>query len=290
MSSELNFTFVAVKSLNMKKNLLKALSLTGLFLASVSIFAQTSGTLTFTFTETAKSPTYNGNSQHVLAVWIQTSAGAFIKTKLRYAGSGTNDHLPTWASNAGCASSANCLGSACNIVDGTTGATRSSWTSYTITWDGKKGAATTGTLQPDGVYKVAIQSTWNHGTGGTATTTYTFTKGPNPDHQTLGSNSFITSAQLDWVPAVATLVDEEQANPVISVYPNPNNGVFNVDYSNAAQIKIVNTLGNIVFDEKTENVSEGSKVIDLSNLSNGIYMISVSNEKGTSYHKIILNK
>lgn len=274
----------------MKKFLLNVFGLVSLLTMSLNTSAQTSGTLTFTFTETAKSPTYNGNSQHVLAVWIQTSAGAFVKTKLRYVGSGTNDHLPTWASNAGCASSANCLGAACNITDATTGATRSSWTSYSVTWDGKKGAAGTGTLQPDGVYKVAIQSTWNHGTSGTATTTYTFTKGPNPDHQTLGSNSFISSAQLDWIPAAVGVSEENLVIPVISVYPNPTNGIVNVDYTNANQIKVLNTLGEVVFEEILENGSEGTKSINLSNVSNGIYMISVSNEKGSSYHKVILNK
>ncbi len=171
---------------------------------SVNMAAQTAGTLTFTFTEVAKTPTYNGNFQHVLAVWVQTNAGTFVKTKLRYAGSGTSDHLPTWAANAGCASSANCLGGACNIVDGTTGATRSSWTGYTVTWDGCIGAAGTGTLQADAVYKITIQSTWNHGTTGTATSSYTFTKGPVADHQTPTANAYFTGVKLDWVPTLVT--------------------------------------------------------------------------------------
>ena len=81
----------------MKKLLLKITTIVvAVFIAS-NVSAQTPGTLTFTFTEIAKTPTYNGNSQHVIAVWVQTSVGAFIKTKLRYAGGVTADHLPTWA-------------------------------------------------------------------------------------------------------------------------------------------------------------------------------------------------
>ena len=273
----------------MKKLLFNSsLTILTLLFAS-SAFAQTSGTLTFTFTETAKTPTYNGNAQHVLAVWIQTSAGAFIKTKLRYVGSGTNDHLPTWATNASC-TGGSATSTGCNTVDGTTGATRSSWTSYTVTWDGKKGAAATGTLQPDGVYKVAVQSTWNHGTGGTAMTTYTFTKGPNPDHQTLGSNTFLSGVKLDWVPNITTGIDESTSNPIIEIYPNPTNGIVTVDFNNTNNIKVYNTLGVLVYEEKMDQLSEGSKNIDLSNNANGIYIINVSNSKGSINHKLLLNK
>jgi len=278
----------------MKKKILNLLVILLLVYPTIKLSAQTSGTLTFTFTEVAKSTsaTYNNNAQHVLAAWIQTSAGTFIKTKLRYAGSGTNDHLPTWAANAGCASSSNCLGAACNVVDGTTGATRSSWTSYTITWDGKKGAAATGTLQADGVYKVTLQSTWDHGTAGTATSSYTFTKGPNADHQTPAANSTFTGVKLDWVPALSTGIEGNIIeNPIVNLYPNPTDGIFNVDFKNATCIKVINTLGDIIYEEKIETtVSEGTKNIDLSAFANGIYIINVANERGSSNHKIILNK
>lgn len=259
---------------------------------SASINAQTSGTLTFTFTEVAKatSATYNGNAQHDLAVWIQTSAGAFVKTKLRYVGSGTNDHLPTWATQASC-TGGSATSAACNTVDGTTGATASAWKTYTVSWDGKKGAAATGTLQADGVYKVTLQSTWNHGTGGTATTSYTFTKGPSVDHQTPAGTTTFTNITLNWQPSVATGIEENVAEkPVINVYPNPTNSSFNIDYSNAGNIRVMNTLGVIVYDEKIDQLTEGTKNIDLSKYSNGIYIINVSNDKGSLNHKVILNK
>lgn len=274
----------------MKKQLLQLASLLAGLLISVTALAQTPGTLTFTFTEIAKTPTYEGDPRHVLAAWIQTSAGVFVKTKLRYAGGNTNDHLPTWASNAGCASSANCLGTACNIVDATTGATRSSWTTYTVTWDGKKGAAATGTLQADGVYKVAIQSTWNHGTSGTATSTYTFTKGPSVDHQTPAANTTFSNVVLHWQPSSVTGIDEINTNPTVEIYPNPTNGIFNVNYSNASHIKVINMLGVVVFDEKTDSMEEGSKTIDLSRYADGIYFINISNQKGELNRKLILNK
>lgn len=269
------------------KKILSILSFITVFGAG-SLIAQTNGTLTVTFNEVAKTPTYNGNSQHVLAVWIQTNAGGFIKTKRRYAGGGTSDHLPTWSVNAG-GTAGNCLAASCNILDATTGATRSSWTTYTVNWDGKKGAAATGTLQPDGVYKVAIQSTWNHGTTGTTMQTYTFTKGATADHQTPADNAFFTGVVIDWVPSVTGVSETENA-PELSIYPNPTNGVFNVDFKNATSIKVMNTLGDVIYDEKIVQSAEGSKKIDLSSYSNGIYFVSVSNNEATSNYKIILDK
>jgi hypothetical protein len=232
----------------MKKTLLKLTTFAAAIIFANNITAQSPGTLTFTFTEAshATNTTYNGNAQHDLAVWIQTSAGAFVKTKLRYAGGGTSDHLPTWASQASCAGG-NAISTGCNTIDGTTGATRSAWSTYTISWDGKKGAASTGTLQPDGVYKVAIQSTWNHGTTGTALTTYTFTKSNVVDHQTPANTTNFTGVTINWQPALVTgLNDAGLSSPKVSIYPNPTNGIFNVDYARASNIKVFHTLGGIV--------------------------------------------
>ena len=273
-----------------KKLLLKGTIIVASFFSVSSLTAQTFGTLTFTFTESPQATTYVGNAKHVLAVWIQTGAGAFVKTKLRYAGGGTWDHLPAWAAQASC-TGGTCISSSCNTLDGTTGATRSAWLTYTVTWDGKMGAAATGTLQPDGVYQIAIQSTWDHGTAGTALTTYTFTKGPSVDHQTPANTANLTNVTLNWQPSIVTGVEQATSkNAEITVYPNPTSGVFNIDYMNANNIKVINTLGILVYETKIDELTPGTKSIDLENFANGIYMINVSNKNGSSVHKIILNK
>lgn len=202
----------------MKKLCLKLSVAFSLLCFTISSVAQTQGTLTFTFTEVPQSITYNGDAQHVLAVWIQSTAGTFVKTKLRYAGNITSDHLPTWAVNSG-GTAANCLAVACNTVDGTTGATRTAWTTYSVSWDGKMGPAATGTLQPDGIYKVTIQSTWDHGSTGTATTSYTFTKGPAVDHQTPIANSYYSGINLNWTPAAPPTASLTSSNLKCSENP-----------------------------------------------------------------------
>ena len=253
---------------------------------SAGLFAQTAGSLTFTFTEVSMSPnTFNSNSQHVLAVWIQSSTGTFVKTKLRQVGNGTKDHLPTWAVNAG-GTATNATATACNVVSATTGATLSAFGAHTITWDGTNAA---GTLMADGAYRVAIQSTWDHGTAATVTTYYNFTKGTAVDNQTPAASANFSGITLKWTPASGVGVNEISENPEINVYPNPSNGIFNVDLHNVNTIKVLNTLGALVYQEKV-NVNETKTTLDLSSFSNGIYFIAVTNDKGTTNKKIIVSK
>jgi hypothetical protein len=183
----------------MKKQLLNLAGIALAICISINLSAQTVGTFTFSFTPVTMSLGYSG-TKNVLAVWIQNSAGTFIKTKIRYVGGGTSDHLPTWAANSG-GSATNALSASCNITDATTGATLQSFTVKTIVWDGKNVNGTSnGTTVADGAYKVTIQETWNHGTGGTVTTSFPFTKGPTADHQTPANTTNFTGIKLDWVP------------------------------------------------------------------------------------------
>ena len=276
----------------MKKRLSK-LSIAVILCFSASLYAQTVGTLTFTFMPVAKSPCYSG-SQNVLAAWIQTSGGAFVKTKLAYAGCCatcccTYDHMPSWSVNAG--GVAGDCGNA-NVTDATTGATLSSFTAKSFIWDGKNvSGASNGTTVTDGVYQVAIQATWSHGTTSTAMTTYTFTKGPSAYNRTITGDANFGNISIKWQPSTTTSINEAvNVNPTINVYPNPTEGVFNVDFSNATNIKVFNALGVIVYDEKIEQATTGTKHIDLTTFSNGIYFINVSNRTNSSNHRILLNK
>jgi Secretion system C-terminal sorting domain len=280
----------------MKKNLLNCLGIT-LLCFSINANAQaTPGTLTFSFTEAVKSPTYQTSTtsqKHVLAVWIQDNTGKFIKTKILNAGANsTEDHLPTYAVNAG-GIATDCLSST-NKTDATTGATLTAFTKRSITWDGKNVVGTVnGTTVADGVYKVVIQETWNHGTTGTAMRSFTFTKGVNADIQTPAADANFTGISLNWTPTINLANDEFSNNPVAIISPNPsNNGVFRLDFSNEiTNIKAINLAGQTVYSEKvTGGTTITSKSVDLSKFANGIYVISVSNDKGTSSYEVILNK
>ncbi len=274
----------------MKKNYFKIVNLSFIcLLIAGSLSAQTAGTLTFSFTPVSHSG-YDG-TKNALAVWIQTSAGGFVKTKLRYAGSGngTSDHLPTWAANSG-GTASNCIAATCNKTDATTGATLSNFTTKTITWDGKNVSGTVnGTTVADGVYKVTIESTWNHGSTGTTVVSYSFTKGSTAVHLTPANDANFTNIKLDWVPSTVG-INEVSENNEINIYPNPTNGIFNVSYKKANSIRVINILGNVVAEEKISAQDNGNKTIDLSGFANGIYWINVANDEKSWNYKIVLNK
>jgi len=267
------------------KQLFIKISITAVALfVAVSTFAQTAGTLTFIYTPTSHT-CYTG-SKNVLAVWVQTSTGTFVKTRIRNAGGGTNDHLPTWAVNSG-GTAGNCMAAACNVTGAaTTGATLTSFTTKNITWDGTD---VTGAVVADGTYKITIQSTWNHGGTGTATRSFTFVKGTSSDVQAPANDANFTNITLYWNPASAVGVEENELTTA-TIYPNPStDGLFNVDYVNANSIKVVNLVGMTIMEEKLDAQS-GSKSIDLSSFTNGIYLVSVTNGVKTTEYKIALEK
>lgn len=273
-----------------------------LFFSTAFLNAQTSGTMTFTYTTlNPGSGWYNNNNanKYVLAVWIEscatcgagTTAGTstFVRTKLRYCSlNSTEDHLPTYGVKAG-ATAANCITGG-NVVNAITGATQTTFGSRTVTWDGTNAAGTT--LLPDGNYRICIQETWGHGSS-TVTRYFPFVKGPALYTNTadIASDSHFSGISLNWTPQVAA--NENFTNgPEVVIYPNPSNGIFKLDIKSAIKkIIVVNTLGENIYEENINSVnSDNTKLIDLSNYMNGIYFINVSDDKGISSYKVVLNK
>jgi hypothetical protein len=286
----------------MKK--LYTLSLSILFLVcfSIKVTAQTAGTLTMTYNQPQPtSPPPNQGIKNVYAVWIENAAGTFIKTKARYTSTSTDDHLPSWAAKSGCASASVATGAACNITDALTGATRTTTTNPTaygaksVTWDGKNVVGTTnGTTVADGDYKVWIESSWvdsgsnNH----QVVTSFTFTKGPTAQHLTpTSTSSYFNTVVIDWVPSGLGVQDVKDKEPAVVIYPVPSSGVFNLDLKNEVKnIKVINLLGQIVYNEDISTLTTNTtKTINISKLESGNYIISLTNEIGTSNFEVIKN-
>lgn len=227
---------------------MKNLSTLTFLLFSIFAFSQTPGALTFTFTTPKHaSGNYVSDGRYVLAVWIETSTGTFVKTKLRYVGGGTDDHLATWGTAAGCTYPTAVLSGGCNTTDATTGATQTTFPSRTITWDGKNVSGTVnGTTVADGTYRVAIQETWGHGAS-TATRYINFTKGPAIDSQTPTADANFTAISLKWIPTALGTTDVN-LKPQLNVSPNPSKGIINLNLNNDSNYIAVFSLdGKIVF-------------------------------------------
>jgi hypothetical protein len=253
-----------------------------LFIGS-TLSAQTTGTVSLAFSQTPHT-SYQG-TKNVMAVWIETSTGTFIKTRARNAGGGTSDHLAVWAVKAG-GSAGNCMAANCNVLGATTGATLSNFGNRNFSWDGTDAS---GNVVPDGTYKIIVESTWNHGSAATTTRAYTFVKGPAQDVQTPASDANFTNITLAWNPASSGLVDKTP-EMVVTVQPNPSaNGVFNVEFNYATRISATNLAGEEVYAEDVK-MNEVSKEVNLSKMSSGVYFICVTNGSTVSKHKIVINK
>ena len=204
---------------------------------------------------------------------------------MRYAGGGTSDHLPTWAVNSG-GTASNCMATACNKVGATTGATLTSFGTRTLTWDGTDAS---GNIVADGTYKVTIESCWNHGTSAKTIRSFTFTKGTSADVQTPADDANFTGIALAWNPSGAGVL-ETSNDMVVSIHPNPTtNGLFTVDFNYAIRVSAINLAGEEVYTEDIK-MNENSKIVNLSNMPNGVYFICVENGASISKHKVVINK
>lgn len=248
----------------------------------------TDGTLTFTYTQTAPTTLATKN---VMAVWIEDNAGNFVKTKMKYVGSGTSDHLPSWTAKSGG-----------NVTDAVTGSTRkpsgaapatpSAFGVKSFTWNGK--GAVSGTTVLDGTYKVMIESSYCNPQPANGQhwllTSFTFNKSATAEHLTPTGDANFSAIDINWVPTISTSVEPIAENSEINVFPNPTNGIINITYKYATNIKVVNELGATVFEEKVVKNNSNKKSIDLSKMENGIYFVTVIDGEKESKYKVILNK
>lgn len=75
---------------------------------------------------------------------------------------------------------------------------------------------------------------------------------------------------------------------VVSVYPNPSSGIFNIEWPNNENttITVYNYLGQKILEEK--NITNGSYPLDLSNQSKGLYILKIYSNGKLASKKIIL--
>jgi len=112
-------------------------------------------------------------------------------------------------------------------------------------------------------------------------------------HATTGAQTSVTAGGLllDAISiAGQTSGTEENLAAALAVYPNPANNVINV--SNAENIlvngiQIVDLNGRTVKSVKYDGVTEAQ--VNISDLANGMYLMTVSSDKGSMTKKIVKN-
>jgi len=88
------------------------------------------------------------------------------------------------------------------------------------------------------------------------------------------------------VTTYVTGVDENSANNDVSIYPNPNNGIFTLTVkAKNVLVKVMNTQGQVIFSKNNVNTNEQ---IDLSNNAKGIYFVTVTSNEAVTTQKVIV--
>ena len=82
-------------------------------------------------------------------------------------------------------------------------------------------------------------------------------------------------------------------NSNVLIYPNPTQGILNIEFdligSKEVTLSLVNILGDVVYTKSIDNETiRYSNKLDLSNYSNGIYFVKLKKEDGLITKKVIL--
>lgn len=83
-------------------------------------------------------------------------------------------------------------------------------------------------------------------------------------------------------PAQTIILDvESHPESNVSIFPNPTNGIINIDAEGLEKVTVMNTLGQIIF-------SNSGTQIDLSKYGQGLYFVQIQTDKGITTEKIIV--
>ena len=79
-----------------------------------------------------------------------------------------------------------------------------------------------------------------------------------------------------------SIIDNSEISSSINVYPNPTNGIINIDATEINKIEVIDTKGCTKYTGKANQ-------INISDFKKGIYFIKISTKNGFDVKKIILN-
>ncbi len=80
---------------------------------------------------------------------------------------------------------------------------------------------------------------------------------------------------------------ETKTNHVFTIYPNPNNGLFNITtkVGEKATVEVMNLQGQVVYKN---SLTAAHQEIDLREEAKGVYFVNITSTKGVEVHKIVI--
>jgi PKD repeat protein len=157
------------------------------------------------------------------------------------------------------------------------------------------GKASTVNFVPTGGTTNNITYTWYTGDGNTKTSS---AAGSNYVYNNPGKYCVTMIARNDagcecsatkCIQITTDITDAESMNNAVSIYPNPNNGIFTVnlaaEISGAMTVNVYNTLGELV---KTVVVDSTTTSVDLTDFASGVYVVKVIADNQIATKKITI--
>ncbi len=246
-----------------------------LLLCSFSLFSQTAGTLTVTYsTQKIASQTLS-----VYAVYVTNSSAALVNTlayKTSNGNSSASSELASWWTLIGKSlTGAKFIGT----VDGISGATTSTWAiGQKVYWGRTASVATV----PDGTYTVnfIIGEATSGGGSIVGNVIYkgTFVKGTAVSNATVTATSGFSNITLAWAP-VNTAINDVEMDKYYSVYPNPAVSSIFVSGSDVKQVEICSLAGQSL-------IVSNQQQVNISSLPKGNYLAIIRANNGTIVKKI----
>jgi len=219
--------------------------------------------------------------KHVLAVWVESGTNQFIKS-LKVMADKRIQYLYTWnvESNG-------------NKVDAVTGATKTSHSGETVTWNGKD---VNQTIVPDGEYKIFVEFTEEHAQG--PVLIIPFTKKTNDSDSIFADEDNYSNISIAYAVTGSTAIDKTTANSInFGIYPNPvtHESVIGikVEKETNARLSIYSLTGQKVIDLGNIKLLSGHNSISFNKfnigneLSNGTYLLRLEYDKEIKVTKLI---
>ncbi len=106
------------------------------------------------------------------------------------------------------------------------------------------------------------------------------------------NNAYSSMVYVNVFNGLSSISQYSNLNTNISVYPNPNNGVFNLSISQLENektnsIEVYNLIGECVH---RQIIASADCLIDLSSLQNGIYNLSIISNEGVVNKSVVISR
>jgi hypothetical protein len=96
----------------------------------------------------------------------------------------------------------------------------------------------------------------------------------------------VEGMQCEPLPAIVLSTDKSPERKPLQVYPNPSSDSFSFElYENSGQLTLIDITGKVVLQQ---NLNSGVQHIEVTKLSDGIYIIQVRSEQSIYHGKVII--